>query len=81
MGSLTGKGRVGHCKSPQGGCGEGAGNFPPITCFSLFSGQFLEELSKFSSPYKLRTKKQESRKEEEGRYQGIKIPEGRWAYL
>lgn len=41
----------------------GAGHLPPVTYFSLFSGQFLEELSKFFPPSsKLKTKKQESSK-------------------
>lgn len=39
----------------------GASHFLLITYFSLFSGQFLEELSKFSSLfYKLRAKERES---------------------
>lgn len=48
--TLVKRGRgSGHpCESVQGGCGEGASQLPPITYFSLFSGQFLEELSKFS---------------------------------
>jgi hypothetical protein len=49
---------------------EGGNHLPRIpTCFSLFAGQFLEELSKFSSlSYKLRTKSQEreTKQEEEG---------------
>lgn len=42
----------------------GAGHLPPVTYFSLFSGQFLEELSKFFPPsYKLKTKNRKATKE------------------
>lgn len=47
--TLVKRGVVGPCESAQGRCGEGASQLPSITYFSLFSGQFLEELSKFSS--------------------------------
>lgn len=46
----------------------GVSHLPLITYFSLFSGQFLEELSKFSSlSYKLRAKK---KKKKQGKQQG-----------
>lgn len=65
-------------ESAQGGSGEGGSQLPPITYFSLFSGQFLEELSKFSPPsYKLRTEKQGSSKRKRGAVEGWKPEERR----
>ena len=50
----------------------GVSHLPLITYFSLFSGQFLEELSKFSSlSYKLRAKKKKQKqKQKRGKQQG-----------
>lgn len=59
-GSLSGRGVGRDYKVYREDVG-GASHLPLITYFSLFSGQFLEELSKFSSIfYKLRAKEKES---------------------
>lgn len=72
-GSLSGRGEGRDYKVHREDVG-GASHLPLITYFSLFSGQFLEELSKFSSlSYKLKAKDREQQQQgEEGATEGSK---------